>query len=193
MKQLVAALVLCAAASSAGAAQVTKPLPQRLGQERAVEQVPGRKIPTLNKPILQPGAYSLVLTPTRIGGKPAPKTAKPIMSSVTVSQKGRIMSVENADGLALSGAASGARFTLAGQSGDGKLTLTGSAANSGATGDFKLTFRAGPQVAGNFELASSNHAGGFTPSYALKPYTPPKPKPSGTCNWWCTVKGWFTL
>jgi len=193
MRQLVAALVLCAAASSAGIAQVNKPLPQRPGHVREVGQVPDRKVPTLSHSTIEPGAYSLILTPTTVGGKPAPKAAKPIMSSVTVSQKGRIMSVENADGLALSGAASGARFTLAGQSGDGKLTLTGSAANGGATGDFKLTFRGGPQVAGNFELASSNHAGAFTPSYALKPYTPPKPKPSGTCNWWCTVKGWFTL
>ncbi len=193
MKQLVAALVLCAAASSAGTAQVNKPLPQRAGQERAVEPVPGREIHTLNKPILQPGAYSLILTPTRVGGKPAPKGAKPIMGSVAVSQKGRIMSLESADGLALSGATSGARFTLAGQSDDGKLTLTGSAANGSATGDFKLALRGGSQVAGNFELASPNRAGALTPSYALKPYAPPKPKPSGTCNWWCTFKGWFTL
>lgn len=193
MKQLATALFLCATVSSAGIAQVNKPLPQRSGQVREVGQVPDRKVPSLSHSTIEPGAYSLVLTPTRVGGKPAPKAAKPIMSSVTVSQKGRIMSVENTDGLALSGTASGARFTLSGQSGDGKLTLTGSAANGGATGDFKLTFRGGPQVAGNFELASSNHAGALTPSYALKPYTPPKPKTSGTCNWWCTVKGWFTL
>ncbi len=193
MKQLVTVVFLCATVSSAGMAQVTKPLPQRPGQERAVVRAPDRKNPTLNRPTLQPGAYSLVLTPTRVGGKPAPEAAKPILSSVTVSQKGRIMSVENTDGLALSGAASGARFTLSGESGDGKLTLTGSAARGGATGDFELTFRGGPQVAGNFELASPNHVGALAPSYALKPYAPPKPKASGTCNWWCTVKGWFTL
>jgi Glycoprotein GP40 of Cryptosporidium. len=193
MKQLVAVVFLCAAAGSTGMAQVSKPLPQRPGQESAAEPLPQRRFPTRYNTTLEPGAYSLVLTPTRISGKPAPKTASPMTSSVTVSQNGRIISVNNADGLSLSGGTSGARIIVSGQNGDAKLTLSGAATKDGAKGDFKLTLNGGPQVVGGFVLASQKGAATTTSYMRLKDYTPPSKNSGDNCNWWCKVKKWTSF
>lgn len=175
-------------------AQVKKPAREPLGRERVAEQRRNHDLPVLKNAALAPGNYMLVLTPARLDGKPAPRTAEPIASSVTVSLSGSKLTVANADGLSLSGSASGARFTVSGQSGDGKLTLTGSAANSGADGDFKLTFSGGPRVEGGFVLASPNSSG-IQASRKLQDFDEARKKQGAKkdCNWWCTIKGWFTL
>jgi hypothetical protein len=186
---------LLTAASTSALAQIKKPERAPLGRERVVEQRRDNKL-GLDKGgrMLAAGSYILVLTPAKLDGRPTPRSVKPIASSVSVTSSGSKLAAKNADGLSLSGSSSGARFTLTGSSGDGKLVLNGNTANGGADGDFALTFSGGPRVEGNFVLAPPNSAG-IEARQQLQDFdeAQKKKKKKADCNWWCTIKGWFTL
>jgi len=194
-RNILAAACLLATCGSSALAQIDKPERQPLGRERVAEQRRDVKLDLdRESATLASGRYMLVLTPSKVGGKAAPRSAEPIASSVTVTQSGSKLTIGNAEGLSLSGTAKGAHFTLSGANGDGKLTLDGTAANGGADGDFKLGFSGGPQVEGNFILASPNSAG-IQANKKLQDFDEARKKQAqkADCNWWCTIKGWFTL
>lgn len=195
IKNCITVFALVAAAAAPAVAQVTKPERAPMGRERVADQRRDEKIDLAKGGrMLATGSYVLVLTPAKLDGKAVPRSVKPIASSVSVTSSGNRITAKNSDGLSLSGSSSGAHFTLSGANGDGKLSLEGSPANGGADGEFTLTFNGGPRVEGNFVLAPPNSAG-IEARQKLQDFdeAQKKKQKKADCNWWCTIKGWFTL
>ncbi|HWG34491.1 MAG TPA: hypothetical protein VN650_10010 [Gemmatimonadaceae bacterium] len=183
-----------AALSAPAAAQRPEPAPtgaQRVAAQRAAAQ--GGKV---NKPLagaaaIKSGAYTLSLTPAVIDGHTAGKNVHASISDVDLTSNGNVIDMKDATGATLHGSLNGRAFKVAGQSGDGTLTLSGMGFSNSVTGSFALTMNGRHKATGNFALSAKPVEASGTKN--LRNFDDTQKKASSSCNWWCTFKSWVSL